>query len=154
MANFHQLLTQLNHVYFPVLELFQKISHLPYEQRLNIHTCTLCFIDANAVISLRPLKILNGCYDQDPTKLSVFSDSSNTRGYHMKIFMHHTILNVPPNFFTQRVINDWISSSVNIEYGINWRWHWYNSKIRNNTQNSLGVRKTLCDSKQKEKVVK
>ena len=69
--NFHQLLAQLNYVYFPVLELSQKIGHLPYEQRLNIHTCTLCFIDANKVISLRPLKILNGWYDQDPFSILV-----------------------------------------------------------------------------------
>ena len=61
-------------MYFPVLELFHKIGHLPYEQRLNIHTCTLCFMDANEVISLRPLKILNGWYDQDPFSILVIID--------------------------------------------------------------------------------
>ena len=65
------------------------------------------FVDNNAAILLRPIKLLNRYYDVDWTKFFMISPVQNTRGHHMKLYKKLSKLQLRSNFFTQRVINMW-----------------------------------------------
>ena len=77
------------------------LGNLPYEQKLKSLDLYTLFCRHQRGDLIEVYKVLNGYYDIDPTNFFVLSDTSNTRGYHMKLFKCHTRLNVRSTFLTQ-----------------------------------------------------
>ena len=99
----------LERVQRPATKCLCSLSNLFYEEwlgRLDIYSL---FCRRQRGDLIEAFKILNRCYDIEPTAFFTINNSSTTRGHQFKLFKEHSRLLIRQHFFTNRVVNLWNS---------------------------------------------